>query len=194
MFSLLTEIPNDCYLACSGGIDSMFALDFLLNARKSPSIIHFNHGTAHAIDAQAFVISECNRLGVAYTCHQISERDPKQSLEAYWSAERYKIMHSLKKPVLTAHHLQDVMEWWIFSSLHGKGKRIPVRNKNVLRPFLATSKSEIISWAKRKGIKFIDDPSNFSMDHMRNIIRHKILPVALEINPGLETVIRKMYL
>ena len=71
---------------------------------------------------------------------------------------------------------------------------MPYSNKNVIRPFLLTSKDQITSWAKHHDVDYIDDPSNKSDKYMRNIVRHKILPHAFRINPGLRKVIRKKLL
>ena len=34
-------------------------------------------------------------------------------------------------------------------------------------------------------------PSNESRDHMRNVIRHDMMPTVLKVNPGVEKVLRK---
>lgn len=200
MFQLTTSIPQNCFVACSGGIDSMVLLDFVQNARKGqgktlPSVVYFNHGTAHGKEAEAFVRAECKERNLELIVKNIaSEKRSEDSWEEYWRNERYDVFNSLPGTVLTAHHLNDAVEWWVFTSLHGCGKLIPTVNQNVSRPLLATSKDEIISWANRKDVRFINDPSNESRKYARNIIRHDIMFYALKVNPGLETVVRKMYL
>lgn len=192
---LLTKIPSNCYIACSGGIDSMVLLDFVLNARDSVKVIHINHVTEHAIAAEDFVYDVCTHRKIPLIIKRIDSNKPKElSYEEHWRNERLKIFNSLDAPVLTAHHLSDAVEWWIFSCLHGLGKLIPVSSGNVLRPLLATSKFDIVSWQERKGVEYITDPSNESRKYMRNVIRHDLMPHALKVNPGLETVIRKKYL
>lgn len=195
MIRLLCKIPDGAYLACSGGIDSMVVLNFLLNARRDITPIYIDHRTPHGAEAKAFMRRECCRLGIDSRYVSIDTREARDGLspEEYWRNERYRIFNSLDKPVITAHHLNDAIEWWVMSSLHGQSKLIPVQNKNVLRPFLTTSKSSIIKWAKDKKIRYIDDPSNLSREHRRNVVRHDMMPHILEINPGIETVIRKMY-
>jgi tRNA(Ile)-lysidine synthase TilS/MesJ len=55
-----------------------------------------------------------------------------------------------------------------------------------------TEKSAIVSYADRKGVDFIDDPSNrMTKNIMRNHIRHNIMPQVLKVNPGIRTTIRK---
>ena len=52
-------------------------------------------------------------------------------------------------------------------------------------------KDELISWCITKKVLWIEDPSNEDCKYARNQIRHKILPEALKINPGLAKVIKK---
>ena len=51
-----------------------------------------------------------------------------ESLEEHWRNERYKFLHS-DDPVITGHNLDDVIEWYLFSSLHGQSKIIPSQSK-----------------------------------------------------------------
>jgi tRNA(Ile)-lysidine synthase TilS/MesJ len=39
----------------------------------------------------------------------------------------------------------------------------------------------------------VEDESNNDLKYMRNLIRHKIVPEALKVNPGLDKVVKKMY-
>ena len=94
--------------------------------------------------------------------------------------------------MITGHHLNDVIEWFLFSSLHGEGKIIPYRNKNVIRPFISTSKCSLEDWCVRKKVPFLTDPANSDRMFMRSIIRHDIMPHAKLVNPGIEKTFRKL--
>lgn len=192
MLRLIGRVPNKFYVAVSGGVDSMVALDFFLNGRYKPTVIHFDHGTKFGAEAHKFIKKRCIELDLPLIVKNIGRTKEKgESEEAFWREERYKFFHSLPGTIITGHHLDDVVEWWIFSSLHGQGKIIKYRNQNVIRPFLATPKSEIVSWAERKNIKYVDDPSNKDERYMRSIIRHQIMKHALRVNPGIRKVIKK---
>ena len=52
MIHLAHKLPRDAYLACSGGIDSMVALNFMLNARKQPVVIHIKALRAYLNDIE----------------------------------------------------------------------------------------------------------------------------------------------
>ena len=125
----------------------------------------------------------------------ISQSKPKdQSWEEYWRNERYQFLHSFDKPVITAHNLNDQMENWLFTGFHGQSRLIPYRNKNVIRPFLPTLKSNLIDWCKNKNVPWLEDPSNQNTNFMRNKIRHDILPEVVKVNPGFDKVIFKKVL
>jgi tRNA(Ile)-lysidine synthase len=63
---------------------------------------------------------------------------------------------------------------------------------NVIRPFLATRKSELIDYAQTHQIPWLEDPSNQDVEFAaRNRIRHDMLPSALLVNPGLHNMVRK---
>ena len=95
-------------------------------------------------------------------------------------------------PVVTGHNLDDVIEWFLFSSIHGFGKIIPYRNQNVIRPFILAPKRFLEDWCSKKGIPFLIDPMNEDKKFMRSIIRHDILPNARLVNPGIEKTIKKL--
>ena len=119
------------------------------------------HGTEHGMEAEAFVERHCNDNGIPYVCGRVtSMREPRQSQEEFWRNSRYEFFTELVGPIVMGHHLDDVAEWWMFSSLRGHSKLIPYRNGDVIRPFLTTTKQELLEWIDRNDIPFIDDPSN----------------------------------
>lgn len=192
MIKLLGKIPSKIYVACSGGPDSMAALTFLNNRRRDVTAAYFNHGTSHGAHALDFVKRYCNENEIPLVVGHVTRlKDPSESEEEYWRNERYKFFDSLDAPVVTAHHLDDVEEWWVFSSLHGECKLIPYRKGTVIRPFLLTSKKELLSWLRSRDLPYVTDPSNVETVHMRNLIRHAIMPHCKKVNPGLSKVLKK---
>ena len=196
MLHVSQKIPNKIFLACSGGIDSMVVLDFLTQySKRDLEIIHINHGTEHGKEAEDFVSEMCFEKGLKMNIHRIfSDKPKKESWEEFWRNERYKYFHSFSEQVITAHHLNDVVEFYILSCLRGGGKLMNDVNQNVIRPFLLTPKSEFISWADRKEVKYIQDESNFENVHDRNIVRNEMMKTILKINPGIEKTVKKMLL
>ena len=120
-----------------------------------------------------------------------SSKPADKSWEEYWRVERYKFFHSLSAPVITAHHLDDQIETWLMGAIHGQPKLIPYRNRNVIRPFLLTTKSDFIEYAETKFVSWVEDDTNMNYAHARNRVRHEIIPEVMEINPGIHKVIAK---
>lgn len=195
MLQILGKIPKEPFaVACSGGIDSMVLVDFL---RKFPGnkfeLLYFNHGTEHGQEAEEFLTEFCERKKLKLHIGRISREKIKgESFEEYWRNERYKFFDTFELTVLMAHHLGDCTETYLFTTLRGNPKLIPHIRGNYFRPFLKVSKMEILKWAEKHNVEFIEDPSNTSLEYSRNKIRHQLMPVALSINPGLETTIRKL--
>ena len=169
----------------------MAVVDFL-KRKHDVTIAYFNHRTTHGEEASKFVSKYCtdNHLPMMYgTCR--SERGEKESQEEYWRRERYEFLSCLG-PVITCHHLDDCVETFIWSSLHGTAKVIPLTRNNVLRPFLTTRKDEFKSWCIRHNVPWIEDESNQDTKYMRNYIRNVMMPQALHVNPGLHTLVKKI--
>jgi tRNA(Ile)-lysidine synthetase-like protein len=186
-------LPREVTVACSGGADSMAVVDFLRRGKRKVKLAYFDHGTDHGLEALAFLKTFSANQDLELVTGQLSRaRKVKESPEEFWREERYRFLHSLPGTVVTAHHLDDVVEQWIFSSLHGKPGLIPIRNKSVLRPFLLTKKSELLDWCVRHRVPHVEDPSNASLAHTRNFIRHRLVPGAFIVNPGLHKVVAKM--
>ena len=188
----LGSIPRNITLACSGGPDSMAVLDFLIKGRKNVTVAYFDHGTDHGETAREFLVDFCEKNNIAIKLGAISNAKPKEkSLEEWWRDERYDFLNSIPGKKITCHHLDDVAEWWIFSSLNGNPRLIPYENGNIIRPFLLTPKEALVSWCKRKTVPFVTDPGNKNLRFARSRIRHNIVPEALKINPGLLKVLKK---
>lgn len=195
MIKLLNKVPNKVVIACSGGVDSMAALSFLNNGKRQVSVAYMNHGTPYSDLAQSFVEDYCRSknlpLVVGY-CK--NEKSKKESQEEYWRNERHAFLKSFIEPVVLAHNLNDQMENWIFTNLHGEARLIPFRNANLIRPFILNSRCALEEWCLNHQVNWVEDPSNNDTKYMRNKIRHEIMPSLLEVNPGLAKVITKKIL
>ena len=197
MLRVLGRLPVEKFhFACSGGSDSMVFLDFLRRYPKNRfDVLHFNHGTPYCDEAERFVHDYCERNSIDCHVGRISRgRRRGESQEEYWRNERYGFFSRFSDaPIVTCHHLGDAVETWVMSSLHGEGKLIPYRNVryNIIRPFLCTPKSEIEDWARRHGVEFVTDGSNFDISLNRNFVRLKMMDLVREINPGIEKTIAK---
>ena len=173
----------------------MAFLNFLREGRRDITVVHVNHGTDHGNRAEEFVREKCEEYdldlwvgdGSPYTKHITS------NFEAEWRDIRYTFfnmfMMKYDLPLITAHHLDDCVETWLFSTLHGNPKTIPYERQKIIRPFLMVSKEQIEKYVFVHDIDYIQDPSNYDIKHTRNFIRHKLIPQALRVNPGLKKMV-----
>ena len=192
MIKLLGKLPRKITVACSGGVDSMVALDFL-RRNHAVEVLHFNHGTAHGEQAEEFVLRYCRKNSIPFLVDRVrSTIPPGRSREDWWRNQRYEFFDKYTdRPVVTCHHLDDCVETWIFSSLNGTGKSIPYRRNHVVRPFLLNRKRDLALWANLKNVPHIEDDSNAETCYNRNYIRHNMMPHVLEVNPGIHKVISR---
>lgn len=191
MIKLLTPLPKKLYVACSGGVDSMAALDFL-KRKHDVTAAFFDHGTTTSLEALKFVRNYCMKHSIELVDGAVMRaRRKNESLEEYWRDERYRYFEYLNEPVVTAHHLDDAVETWVWSSMHGQPKLPEINRGNVVRPFLTTTKMELVDWCIRKNVPWIDDATNLDTKYMRNYVRHVAMPVIQNINPGIQKTIKK---
>jgi tRNA(Ile)-lysidine synthase len=54
----------------------------------------------------------------------------------------------------------------------------------LVRPLLGIRRAETAAFCRQGSLPVWDDPSNGSMDHARNRIRHQVLPVLEALHPG----------
>tara|TARA_B100001094_G_scaffold40487_1_gene35167 strand:+ start:9252 stop:9935 length:684 start_codon:yes stop_codon:yes gene_type:complete len=217
MIRLLGRVDRSFVIALSGGIDSMVALDFLTRCnyqrfrKRNVLALYFDHRTEHGTKAREYVQNFCirNKIPIVIGCID-RDRERGESKEAHWREQRYSFFDSWydrkhyrpvgfdsdsfrRSKIVTCHHLDDVVETYLFSSIRGNSKLIPHSRGRYLRPFLLTKKKQIVEYAERHGVQWLDDPSNLNQDFTRNFIRHTLIPNALKVNPGLyKTVKRKV--
>jgi tRNA(Ile)-lysidine synthetase-like protein len=193
------KIPKAIYVAVSGGPDSMAALDFL-SKNHDVTVIHFNHGTEHGKIAAEFVANYVCKNGLKAHFGHIDSYGPidfaNKSKEAVWRDCRYRFFKEVTggEGLVLAHNLDDAVETWLFSTIHGNPRLIPSTRDNILRPFLLVKKAELRDWCVRKNVPFVDDPANEDVSYPRVRLRKEIIPNIMKINPGIYKVIAKKYI
>lgn len=188
-FSILGDLPQNPIVAISGGVDSMAVADFLSRTRKI-SCLFFHHRTDTSDKSYSFLRKYCGIREWDLKVKFLEQDKPKdESLEEFWRNQRYAWFDTIDGNVITAHHLDDCVETYLWSTLHGTAKVIPYRRNNVIRPFLLTPKIAMYDWATRNNIPWLEDESNKDTSYTRNYIRHELMPKALHVNPGLHKVV-----
>ena len=181
-------------VAVSGGVDSVALLHFLQENKKELGIELVAVNVDHQIrktsaDDSKFVEDFCNKLGVHCYKFKVSVLDiaekNKTGIEETARKCRYKLFDSLIKKgivdkIAIAHHQSDQVETVLLnifrgSGLKGAGGMEAIQN-NYVRPFLNTSKVEILQYAKENNLPFVEDETNMDTNYSRNFLRHRILP------------------
>lgn len=193
MIKILGKIPVRIYVAFSGGVDSVVITDFLLKGKRDVTLLYFNHDTSFGDESQFFVSQFSKQKKLDFFVERLSKKCPSYlSKEEHWRNERYNFLNRFTDaPIVMCHHLDDQIENWIFTSLHGQSRLIPYSRQNIIRPFILNRKKQLIDYAVQNNLPWMEDPSNSHTDYMRNYIRHNMVDHALHVNPGLPKVLVK---
>lgn len=170
-------------VAVSGGIDSMVLLHKLVHevmADELGNIIvaHFDHGIRpdSSLDEQ-FVRAAALRYGLTY----VSRREllGAQTGEALARDRRYAFLREVAQRyggvVVTAHHLDDLVETVAINMLRGTGWRgaAPL-DSDIERPLIDETKEELLAYAKKHGVTWREDSTNKSDVYLRNRVRRQL--------------------
>jgi tRNA(Ile)-lysidine synthase len=180
-------------LAVSGGLDSMVLLHAAATLRsknlKTLLVATFDHRSgSHSAAAARFVERYAHKLGIK--CVEGRATMPL-SREHEWREARWNFLRSVSSrfggPVATAHTLDDQVETVFMRILRDAGPRGLAglyAESEVLRPFLNLRRSDLEKYAAKHRVKYLDDPSNESRAHLRNRVRHELLPAISRVRPG----------
>ncbi len=190
---------DEVLLAVSGGVDSVVMAHLFSESGIRCSIAHCNfqlRGRESDAD-EAFVRSLSGLLEFPIYVKRFDVeaeiREQGGSVQMTARDLRYKWFRELADQhgfdaIATAHNLNDSVETFFLNLIRGTGIRgllgIPSRNGNVIRPLLFAGRQEILAHARREGIGFREDSSNLETKYARNKIRHDLIPVLEQIQPG----------
>ncbi len=176
---------NTYIIAVSGGVDSVVLLDMLAK-RGGPEkyiVVHFDHGIRPNSSEDAKFVKQ---LATTYKLQLETGQGhlgPNSSEEEARRA-RYNFLFSVQKKhqaakVITAHHQDDWLETAIINILRGtghKGLSAIKANPNVSRPLLDMPKADIIKYAKKNNLQWVEDATNEDQSYLRNYVRKNLLP------------------
>ena len=187
---MLTLLPPTSYLlsqknllAFSSGIDSS-ALFFLLIEQKIPfDIAIVDYGVREQSKAE---VAHAEALAKEYgiVCHTAAAPRFESHFEAEARRFRYDFFERLiaeygYDTLLTAHQLNDQLEWFLMRLAKGAGVSElvgmePVTQREgykIIRPLLSYSKEELLSYLKENDLPYFVDESNSDMHYERNRFR-----------------------
>lgn len=186
-------------VALSGGADSVALLHLLSRPelRLRLCAAHVHHGVrGRDADADAaFCDQLCRSLSIPLTTQHIRiDSHPREGLEAAWRRARYQALFRAADEheaaaVATAHHQDDIAEGVLVQLLRGAGPRalagISPRAGLLVRPLLPWSHAALLDYLRSAELTWREDRSNLDLQHLRNRVRHEILPELEATSPRL---------
>ncbi|ATJ84188.1 tRNA lysidine(34) synthetase TilS [Halomonas beimenensis] len=206
----LAETPPGrvVWVALSGGLDSSLLLTLAAQAcRRHPRplrALHVHHGLQAAADGfETHCRRLCSRLGVPLIVERLAV-DPTagRGLEGEARQARYDAFARRMGPGQTlwlAQHRDDQAETFLLAALRGAGLRglagMPRERRRagarLVRPLLGISRAELEAEAARRGLSWVDDPTNADSVQDRNFLRHRVLPVLADRWPRAGTALAR---
>jgi tRNA(Ile)-lysidine synthase len=202
--------------AVSGGVDSMVLLDILHRLAEKHRwrivIAHLNHqlrGRSSDGD-QRLVEGVAAKLKLPIVAQRADIRaiasTSRGSIEMAARRVRHEFLARVAREndiatVALAHHADDQVELFFLRLFRGAGadglagmqalSASPAdQHVKLARPLLGIPRSEIEEYARGEHIAFREDATNDSLDHMRNRIRHELLPgLESKYQPAIREVI-----
>lgn len=189
----LQKPPKDIYLAFSGGVDSAVLLHNLIRRKFNVMLLTVDHNTEFSDVEVAFSREMAETYSIPCNIFNIPNYDRSTSLEAFWSNHRNNIFQQMDKPVVTGHHLDDAVEWYLMSTFQGTPKLLNLRIKNVIRPLLGTSKEDIEEYARTFNLSFLTDPTNSDTKfNLRNKVRLDLIDNVRKHFPGISKTVKRL--
>ena len=190
------DLSKNMFIAYSGGPDSTALLHLLstvdLNKKAKVQAIHINHNLSKYSDSwERHCIEQCSKLNINLITESVEIKSDGDGIEAASRKARYKIFENLLNDddqLLLGHHRDDVAETIFMRLLRGSGPdgmegpkiKRSIGKGILIRPFLKTSKQEILEYLNQNEVEFIQDDSNLSNDFDRNFLRNRIFPLLEE--------------
>ena len=177
------------WLAYSGGVDSRVLLHLLAPLKLNLRVVYIDHGLqVESAQWAEHCQNICAQYQLPFDVISVDvKQDHSQGLEAAARVVRYQAFENLMAEddaLLTAQHQNDQAETFLLQLFRGAGAAglasMAVCNEFKkgwqLRPLLGFSRQQIIEFARREKLLWIEDPSNKNQRFDRNYLRHEVLP------------------
>lgn len=194
------------WVGLSGGVDSTVLLHALVelisSADYSPrykyiKAIHIHHGLsinadAWAVQAQDLCIQLSQKYHLTIECwvEKVHLENRSDGLEQAARQARYQVFEKYCQNgdvLLQGHHLDDQVETFFMRAIRGSGltglasipkqRRLSRMNScQILRPLLTIEKRQLIDYAKKNQLDWVEDESNLDSKIDRNWWRNELLP------------------
>jgi len=161
--------------AVSGGADSLALLVLAVAAGCRVTAVHVDHGLRPESAGEGGVVeAAARRFGAGFRAeHAPVGAGP--NLEARARAARFAV---LPADVLTGHTADDQAETILLNLLRGAGRDgLAGMRDGGRHPLLGLRRHETRALCDAVGLVPVEDPSNDDPRHLRNRVRHELLPL-----------------
>lgn len=194
-------------IGLSGGVDSVVLLHLLASLAPQYSwklsALHVHHGISPNADAWAEFCAElCKSHAIPLQVERVDIAPLRdRGVEAAARELRHQALY--RQPVdfiALAHHSDDQAETLLLQLLRGAGikggaamapARGATRGPVLLRPLLDASRAELVDYAARQGLKWVEDESNTDEKYPRNFLRHRVFPLLEQRFPACRTTLAR---
>ncbi|MGI6782484.1 MAG: tRNA lysidine(34) synthetase TilS [Acholeplasmataceae bacterium] len=197
------DLTKPLVLAVSGGVDSMVMLDFLRRMKLNVVVVHFNHQKrVNSYEEAKLVQDYCDTYLLPYNYFKLTINSSDFQNRARMLRHRHleEVASRLDTPyILTAHHLDDLLETILMNLTRGSNilGYAGMRQVNQMgqfiyvKPLLYYSKEDLIDYAKRHNVPYMEDESNYTTEYLRNRYRLTLVPIMKQENPNLLQVVKQ---
>lgn len=176
-------------IAYSGGVDSQVLLHAFSKIVPEKTVaFHINHGISTNAKAwEDFCSSTCEQLGVDFHVKHFSLKG-ESNLENKARVARYGAFSEVvteSAALVTGHHMNDQVETFMLNLMRGAGldglsampEIKPFGQGFHVRPFLSVSKEDLVAYAVKESLSWVEDESNNDSVYDRNFIRNEVMPL-----------------
>jgi tRNA(Ile)-lysidine synthase len=204
-YGMLTKVKT-VLLGFSAGPDSACLLDVLHRLYGRCIALHLVY-IDHGLRPRKSIARELNLVkkfaqtyGIRYTIVPVRITKKKTGLEATAREKRYAVLLRIMKKIdaqriALGHNSDDVIETFLLNVLRGSGARgmrsIPAKRIPFIRPLIELRKDDIVTYVRQQRLPYSIDETNRVLGYRRNLIRHRIVPELLKINPDVHETIRR---
>jgi tRNA(Ile)-lysidine synthetase-like protein len=184
-------------LAVSGGVDSSVLAHLMSRAQRLLSIelalVHVDH-------AQRGVSSEREALWVEVLASRLNLPFHSIKLEVLTGLSQDELrryrrleLEELREKlgfdlIATAHHADDNAETLLIRAIQGSGvqglRGMRVRDGVWCKPLLFARRDQLVDYARKQSLGWVEDPSNQRDAYLRNRLRNEAFPLLEEIRKG----------
>lgn len=209
----LLERGERVVVGVSGGADSLCLLDCLTRWGATPIVAHLDHQLRPESEQECDNVRDVAR---GYGHKFVSKRvDPGTfnvgSLEERARIARYAFLVELSNKfkiakIAVGHTFDDQVETILMHLMRGAGPSglrgmLPLTSvgdwvglkdgegRYLIRPLLPIRHTQTLAYCAEAGLKPHFDPTNTDQNFTRNRIRHHLLPILEDFNPGIRSVI-----